>query len=63
MNSMFASCTGIHYLDLSNFNTEKCTGFTNMFYDTKNITVKVSKSKGAKLLNEIRDLVEIGTVD
>ena len=61
MHSMFAFCNGIHYLDLSNFNTEKCTGFANMFYDTENITVRVSKSK--RLLNVIRDLVEIETVD
>jgi surface protein len=56
---MFASCSSLHNLDLSSFNTEKCKVFTNMFDKVDKLTVKVNATTSRNLIDAIKDYVII----
>ena len=59
MESMFDSCTNLHMLDLSTFNTEKCQNFNNMFNKADSMKVVVNQKTGKNLGEAIKDYVEV----
>ena len=63
MQSMFDSCIELKYLDLSSFQTGKVNNFKNMFANTKNLTVLVNPNYCSNMIKEIKDYVNIETIN
>ena len=46
---MFAY-SGLKYLDLSSFDTRNCRTFTSMFFNCKDLEIKINKENNANLI-------------
>ena len=56
MREMFSSCILLSSIDLSSFETNKCTDFSNMFASIPQITVKADKTKGATMIEQLKNM-------
>ena len=46
----FYNCTSLKELDLSSFNTQKCTDFTNIFARIEELTIKLNPKYALNLI-------------
>ncbi len=56
MREMFSSCLSLNYIDLSSFETNKCTDFYNMFANIPQIKVKANETKGANMIQQLKNM-------
>ena len=56
---MFKGLSSLESLDLRSFNTKTCTGFTGIFEDCNNFTIKINKENNEKLISYIPENMHI----
>lgn len=61
LNYMFAYTNQIKSLDLSNFNTENCISYENIFLDCNNLTIYIKKEHNSAFIDKIPNYVNVIT--
>ena len=59
MQNMFYNSSSLKELDLSSFNTEKCTDFKGMFDKIEDLTIKVNPKYTTNLIQIYQDSIKI----
>jgi surface protein len=59
MNNMFSYCAQIKNLDITNFNTENCNSFNDVFKDCFELTVHIKREHNTKFIEQIPEYVKV----
>ena len=62
MQNMFSSCTKLTSLDISSFNTIRCTDFTNMFDKDEGLNLYINNQTCENLIDKIPLYVNVHNI-